>query len=96
MQTSTINHLTLIKLGGSVITQKDKEYTFKKSVVKRLAKEIKKSNKKVLIAHGSGSFGHTSALKYGGMNGYKDTWGIAKVARDAKGCIFFSYLLKLI
>lgn len=78
-----IKKLILVKLGGSVITQKNKEYAFKPEDVKRLAQEIRKSGKQVVIAHGSGSFGHTSAKKYGGMNGYKNLWGIARVAYDA-------------
>jgi isopentenyl phosphate kinase len=76
--------ITLIKLGGSVITDKSVPYRAKLSVIKRLAREIKSSGlTSLIIAHGSGSFGHTSAQKYGGKKGYKDKWGIAKVARDA-------------
>ncbi len=75
--------ITLIKLGGSIITDKNKEYTANLANIHQLAKEIKKSEIPVVIAHGSGSFGHTSAVKYGGMKGYKTKWGIAKVARDA-------------
>lgn len=75
--------ITLIKLGGSVITDKSKEYTARPDVITRLAREIKKANMPVIIAHGGGSFPHTSAKKYGGKKGYKSTWGVAKVARDA-------------
>src|SRR3989344_7187737 len=73
----------LIKLGGSVITDKSTPYTAKISVIKRLAHEIKTANKSIILAHGSGSFGHTSAAKYGGKKGYVSKMGIAKVARDA-------------
>lgn len=75
--------LILVKLGGSIITDKNKPYVFKPEIVKRLAREIKRSKVPVLIAHGGGSFPHTSAKKYGGVKGYKSLWGIAKVARDA-------------
>lgn len=75
--------LTLIKLGGSIITDKNKAYTTKPEIIKRLAKELKKSKNPFILAHGSGSFGHTSAAKYGGKKGYKNLKGIAKVARDA-------------
>ncbi len=77
------NQLILIKLGGSIITDKDKPYTAKLEVIRRLARELKKSKKPFILAHGSGSFGHTSATKYGGKKGYKNKAGIAKVARDA-------------
>ncbi len=77
-------NITLIKLGGSIITDKDIPYKAKVNVIKRLAKEIKNSGlTSLILAHGSGSFGHTSAQKYGGKKGYKSKLGIAKVARDA-------------
>ena len=75
--------IIVIKLGGSVITNKRKPYTARKKITRRLALEIKRSPKRVVVVHGSGSFGHTSASKYGGIHGYSSQWGIAKVARDA-------------
>lgn len=75
--------ITLIKLGGSIITDKAKPYTFNPEAVRRLAREIKKANVPIILFHGSGSFGHSSAKKYGGKQGYKSTWGISKVSRDA-------------
>lgn len=75
--------VVIIKLGGSIITDKSKPYTANIQVIKRLAREIKKADVPVIIIHGQGSFAHTSAKKYGGMKGYKSLWGIAKVMRDA-------------
>ncbi len=75
--------IVLIKLGGSLITDKKVPYSARIDVIRRLAKELKSYKKNVIIAHGSGSFGHTSAAKYGGKKGYKSISGIAKVARDA-------------
>ncbi len=59
--------MILIKLGGSVITDKSKEYTFKPRVVKRLLDEIKEGtkNERFVIVHGGGSFGHPGAHRYG-------------------------------
>ncbi len=74
----------LIKLGGSIITDKDTPYKARPDVIRRLARELKKfGNLHIVLAHGSGSFGHTSAKEFGGKKGYKSKWGIAKVARDA-------------
>ena len=60
--------LLIIKLGGSVITDKNKPFTARRSTIFRLGKEIEKALKKldakVIITHGSGSFGHTPAAKY--------------------------------
>lgn len=65
--------LTLIKLGGSVITDKSKPYTARIDVIQRLGKEIKQAlriyNGKIIIGHGGGSFPHTSASKYKTQNG---------------------------
>lgn len=75
--------VVLIKLGGSVITDKKIPYKANIEHLHALAKIIKQIRSPLLIAHGSGSFGHTSAAKYGGAHGYKSLWGVAKVAHDA-------------
>lgn len=54
----------IIKLGGSVITDKSKEFIFKNELMDNLSKEIKKVNQKSIIIHGAGSFGHNIAKKY--------------------------------
>ncbi len=81
--------LILIKLGGSLITNKNKPYTAKPRVISRLAKEIKKAlnlGLKIIISHGSGSFGHTLASKYetaDGIKRKKDIFGLCLVQQDA-------------
>ncbi len=60
----------LIKIGGSVITNKEKEDSYKEQIMKNLSKQIKKSGKKVIIVHGAGSFGHILADKYDLNKGY--------------------------
>ncbi len=61
----------LIKLGGSVITDKAKECCFKQDIMDRLAGEIRQANKQVIIIHGAGSFGHILAKQYKINDGYK-------------------------
>lgn len=61
----------LIKLGGSVITNKAKECCFKQETMSRLATELKKANKQAIIIHGAGSFGHILAKQYKLNNGFK-------------------------
>jgi isopentenyl phosphate kinase len=61
----------IIKLGGSVITNKAKECCFKQEVVDRLASEIKQANKQVILIHGAGSFGHILAKQYKLNDGFK-------------------------
>ncbi len=79
-----MKHIYCIKLGGSIITDKAKPYTAQVGTIRKIAKVLKKVKQPIIIAHGSGSFGHTSARTYGGKTGYTDRWGIAKVARDAQ------------
>jgi isopentenyl phosphate kinase len=59
-----------LKLGGSAITDKTHESTPREDVIRRLAREIRNaldsdSTIGLLIGHGSGSFGHFAAKKYG-------------------------------
>jgi isopentenyl phosphate kinase len=60
--------LTLIKMGGSVITDKKKFMTAKKHVIDAIAGEIgayePEKNETIWVLHGAGSFGHHSAQKF--------------------------------
>jgi len=61
----------VLKLGGSVITDKNKVATANKDAIKRLANEIAQSKVTYLIlVHGGGSFGHPIAKKYNLSEGY--------------------------
>ncbi|KKP46886.1 MAG: Aspartate/glutamate/uridylate kinase [Candidatus Woesebacteria bacterium GW2011_GWA1_33_30] len=62
-----MKNLILVKLGGSVITDKSKPFTARTDVIKKLAKQIiklKNKNTDLIVGHGSGSFAHTPAAKY--------------------------------
>jgi len=63
----------LIKLGGSVITEKAQtEGVFKHDTMDELASAIKRSNKQVILVHGAGSYGHVLAKKYHLHHGLSD------------------------
>jgi isopentenyl phosphate kinase len=62
----------IIKLGGSVITDKTKEKTYKQNIIDNLSHQIKLSEKESIIVHGAGSFGHIPAKNYNLNNGYKN------------------------
>jgi len=65
---------TVLKLGGSVITVKEKPFTPNKEAIARLAGEIKQANvKPLIIIHGGGSFGHPVAKKYMIKEGWRDS-----------------------
>jgi isopentenyl phosphate kinase len=63
-----------LKLGGSLITDKDTPYTPRLDKLRDLALEIKtvldsSPDLTLILGHGSGSFGHTAAKKYGTRDG---------------------------
>ncbi len=49
----------VLKLGGSLITDKRVPYSFREEVIRQIAKELK--GFKVVLVHGGGSFGHYEA-----------------------------------
>jgi isopentenyl phosphate kinase len=67
--------LVFLKLGGSLITDKGRAHTPRSDVIRRLAHEIALARAaaplRILIGHGSGSFGHMEARKYGTVGGVK-------------------------
>jgi len=64
---------TVLKIGGSVITDKDGELVARTQEIDRLADEIQKSNaKNLIIVHGGGSFGHPSAQRNAIKEGFKN------------------------
>jgi isopentenyl phosphate kinase len=64
--------MEILKLGGSIVTHKDKPFTANFNNIKRLAKEISYANpKELIIIHGGGSFGHSIAKEYDLEKGYE-------------------------
>jgi len=64
---------TVLKLGGSVITHKDKEMSPDLKVIERLAEEISQARpSRLVLIHGGGSFGHPLAKRYSIKEGYKN------------------------
>ena len=66
--------MQILKLGGSVVTHKDKDFSPDIENIKRLAEEIAESNpESLIIVHGGGSFGHPVAKKYSISDGLKSS-----------------------
>jgi isopentenyl phosphate kinase len=64
---------TVLKIGGSVITDKSGELAARTGEIDRLTQEIQEANvKNLLIVHGGGSFGHPVAERYAIRDGYKE------------------------
>ena len=82
---------TFLKLGGSLITDKTKVETVRFDVLAQVVGEIKTAvsqnpNLRLVLGHGSGSFGHVAAAKYGTRSGVEsaEEWsGFAEVSVTA-------------
>ena len=84
--------LYFLKLGGSLITNKNKPYTPRRRVISRLATEMAEARRlnpdlQLVIGHGSGSFGHIAGNKYHTRQGVHspDEWlGFSEVWQAAR------------
>ena len=56
--------MILIKLGGSIITNKEKPLTPRRKIIENLAKNLKKIDEPIIIVHGGGSYGHYWSVKF--------------------------------
>lgn len=73
--------MILIKLGGSVITDKSEYKKFNREQTARLCAEIAASGKGVLVVHGAGSYGHVLSKQYQLQHGLQDFRQIPAVAQ---------------
>lgn len=90
-RTVTDQRLIFIKLGGSLITDKNRRATPRIAIQQRLAEELRTAlaadpGLRVLLGHGSGSFGHWEASRYDTRHGVRspEQWiGFARVGAAA-------------
>lgn len=71
------DRVVLLKLGGSLLTDKEREATARPEVIERLAGEIARARTarpdlRLVLGHGSGSFGHAAAQRHGLVGGSAD------------------------
>lgn len=83
-----MSELVFLKLGGSLITDKTREATPRPDVLSRLAAEIAQARAarpdlRLLLGHGSGSFGHVVGRRYGTRAGVRDAQGWRGFAETA-------------
>ena len=84
--------IVIVKLGGSVITRKREVEKLRPKVLARLAREVAEiRDRRVVVLHGAGSFGHPGAKRFGlavapdgGTGGAERTRGAAIVAAEVR------------
>lgn len=83
--TSQKGDLVVIKLGGSLITNKKVQNCSRDDILLRLGEEIAiavRQGARLILTHGSGSFGHFAAAKHE-ANGRLDARGASEVQKAA-------------
>ena len=84
--------VVIVKLGGSVITRKREVERLRPKVLARLAREVAEvHDRRVVLLHGAGSFGHPGAKRFGlalppgeGASGAERARGAAIVAAEVR------------
>ncbi|TLX94726.1 MAG: gamma-glutamyl kinase [Thaumarchaeota archaeon] len=56
--------MILVKLGGSIITNKEKPLTANRSLIRRITSHLRKVKEPLIVVHGGGSYGHYWSVKY--------------------------------
>jgi len=56
--------MLLVKLGGSVLTDKARLRTARRAAIRRLASELAAVRQSLLVVHGAGSYGHILARRH--------------------------------
>ncbi|MCL7394051.1 MAG: isopentenyl phosphate kinase family protein [Thaumarchaeota archaeon] len=82
----------MVKLGGSLITDKSRRFSLNADVVKRLGRElaeaVKESGVNLIVVHGGGSYAHPVAKEYsvseglrgkGGLRGFVETSRVVRM-----------------
>jgi len=83
-----MNDVVFVKLGGSLITKKDQPFTARPEVLARLAREIADAwdaqEDRLVLGHGSGSFGHVAAERTGLLDADADDGKAAALSRTQR------------
>ena len=57
--------MILIKMGGSIITNKGKPQSARRKTIDNILKQIKRIDEPTILVHGGGSYGHYCSVIYG-------------------------------
>ena len=92
------NNIIILKLGGSLLTDKNKPFSIREDIVEDSVRQIVDAREKLILIHGGGSFGHPLAKKYSIMKGIDSSipnqvLGLTETHQSMNE--FNSYLIKL-
>lgn len=80
--------MRILKLGGSVVTDKEKPFTANVGNIRRLSEEVASSGPQpILVVHGGGSFGHPVAKEHGIGGGLKRRGQLAGFSRTHQAMV---------
>ena len=76
-----LQELAIVKLGGSILTDKQVPFSLRVHVLNRIALELSQYNGPLLIVHGGGSFGHSMATAFDYSNNrlFSNPYGVANI-----------------
>ena len=75
--------VTVVKLGGSVLTDKTRLFSFQEATARRLAVEIRQAGTIPVIVYGTGTFGKAYARHYSRPGRTTDDWRIFQLTTKA-------------
>jgi isopentenyl phosphate kinase len=93
-----VKELTVMKLGGSLLTDKTKPYTYRKEVLQSVAREIAECLDEGLIQslvllHGVGSYGHPPVLKYNLHKGFLGPEQLLQLSKTQEGVATLRHII---
>jgi len=91
-------NIIILKLGGSLLTDKNKPFSIREDIVKDSIQQIVDAEEKLILIHGGGSYGHPLAKKYSIVKGIDSTipnqvLGLTETHQSMNK--FNSYMIKL-
>lgn len=87
------DELVILKLGGSVITEKGSKASLNRLLLEEIAKELAKVRTKLLLVHGAGSFGHPIAKKYNLHKGYVNSSQLRGVTETKRSMLSLTLMI---
>lgn len=85
--------LDILKIGGSVITDKTKPLSVNVDVINNIATEMLSIKSRVVLVHGGGSFGHPLAKKYNLSEGIQNSNQVIGIAETHQAMLNLNKIL---